>query len=132
MEQDLTIEVEARLIEGPAGSEMGIVCRWQDDDNYVAGALRNDGMVSVWRKSGGVDMRWLDWTALPPSGEDPKAVRALRLTCAGSDVRFAVDGVEVATASDPAPTAGSLALIAGPLEPGPFLVAFDQFEARQP
>jgi hypothetical protein len=111
---------------------MGLVCRWQDEDNYVAAALRNDGMVSVWRKSGGVDMRWLDWTALPPSGDEPGAVRALRLTCAGSDVRFAVDGVEVAAASDPSPTAGSLALMAGLLEPGPLVVAFDQFETRQP
>ena len=132
MEQDLTIEVEARLIEGPAGSEMGIVCRWQDDDNYVAGALRSDGMVSVWRKSAGVDMRWLDWTAIPQSVEDAGAARALRLTCAGPDVRFAVDGVEVAAASDPLPTAGSLALMAGLLETGNLTIAFDQLEVSRP
>jgi len=132
MEQDLAIEVEARLVEGPPGSEMGIVCRWQDDDNYVAGALRSDGMVSVWRKSAGVDMRWLDWTAIPQSVEDAGAARALRLTCAGPDVRFAVDGVEVAAASDPLPTAGSLALMAGLLETGNLTIAFDQLEVSRP
>ncbi|MBF8255666.1 MAG: Protein kinase protein, partial [Anaerolineales bacterium] len=63
-ERDLVIEVEARVLEGPPGSEIGVVCRWQDEDNYVAAALRNDGMVSLWKMSAGVDVRLMEWTAI--------------------------------------------------------------------
>jgi hypothetical protein len=132
VEQDLAIEVEARKLEGPSGSEMGILCRWQDEVNYVAAALRNDGMVSVWKKSGGVEDRWLGWAAIPGWNANDETPHRLQLTCDGPDVRFAVDGAEVAAASDPSPTPGSLALMAGLLEPGQLLVTFDQIEVTHP
>jgi serine/threonine-protein kinase len=131
-EQDMVIEVEARRLNGPPGSEIGVVCRWQDEDDYTVAALRNDGMVSLWKKSAGVDVRLLDWTAIPRSDDEAGSARALRLTCADSEIRFAVDGVEVAVASDPFPTAGSLALMAGLLEPGQLQVAFDQLAVSHP
>jgi hypothetical protein len=132
MEQDLTIEVEARLVEGPPGSEMGIVCRWQDEANYVAGALRGDGMVSLWRVTAGAVDRWQDWTAAPLSEGIGADWRTFRLTCAGTDVRFTVDGIVLAAATDPSPASGSLALMAGLLEPGPLRAAFDQLAVSRP
>lgn len=132
MEQDLTIEVEARLLEGPPGSEMGIVCRWQDEVNYVAAALRGDGMVSVWGMTAGAVDRWQDWTAAPLREGIGADWRTLRLTCEGSDVRFAVDEIEVAAATDPSPASGSLALMAGLLAPGEMAAGFDNLEVTRP
>jgi hypothetical protein len=83
-------------------------------------------------KSGGVEERWLAWAAIPGWNPSSNAPHRLRLTCDGSDIRFAVDGVEVASASDSSPTTGSLALMAGLLEPGQLLVNFDQLEVSQP
>jgi hypothetical protein len=89
-------------------------------------------MVSVWKKSGGVEDRWLGWAAIPGWNANDETPHRLQLTCDGPDVRFAVDGVEVAAASDPSPTPGSLALMAGLLEPGQLLVTFDQIEVTHP
>jgi serine/threonine-protein kinase len=132
VEQDLRIEVEASLLEGPAGSEMGVVCRWQDEENYVAAALRSDGMVSLWRKTAGVIQRWQDWTAVPQVEASAADRRTLELSCAGSEIRFAVDGIEVAAATDPLPTAGSLALMAGLLAPGEMAAGFDNLAVSRP
>jgi len=132
MEQDLAIEVEARLVEGPPGSEMGIVCRWQDEANYVAGALRGDGMVSLWRVTAGAVDRWQDWTAAPLSEGIGADWRTFRLTCAGTDVRFTVDGIVIAAGTDPSPASGSLALMAGLLAPGELAAGFDNLEVSRP
>jgi hypothetical protein len=131
-ERDLVIEVEARLLEGPPGSELGIVCRWKDEANYVAAALRGDGMVSLWGVSGGAVDRWRDWTAAPLSAGIGADWRILRLTCAGSEVRFTVDGIIVAAATDPSPASGSLALMAGLLAPGELAAGFDNLEVSRP
>jgi serine/threonine-protein kinase len=132
IEQDLTIEVEARLLDGPPGSELGVVCRWQDEVNYVAAALRGDGMVSLWGVTAGAVDRWQDWTAAPQLEEIGPDWRTLRLTCAGSEVRFAVDGTEIAAATDPSPASGSLALMAGLLAPGEMAAGFDNLEVTRP
>ncbi|HMK08048.1 MAG TPA: serine/threonine-protein kinase [Anaerolineales bacterium] len=131
-EQDLQVVVEATLGEGPAGREAGVACRWQDQQNYIAAAARADGMVSLWKMTDGVMDRWQDWTpALSPS-EGPTHPWSLQLTCRGSDVRFSIDGDEVAVASDAAPATGSLALLAGLLEPGRTVASFDGLEVTRP
>jgi len=129
-EEDLEIAVQARQLAGPPRSEMGVICRWQDEDNYVAGAFRLDGMVALWRKTDGTDDRLQDWT--PVAGLAGSEAHAFRLTCLGSEIRFAVDGAEVAAAEDPFPAAGTLALMAGLLEPGELTVAFDELQVSRP
>ena len=59
-EQDLLIEVQAQRTEGPILSEMAVLCRWQDEANYIAAAWRGDGQVSLWKKTSGVEDRWLE------------------------------------------------------------------------
>jgi hypothetical protein len=131
-EQDLVISVQARQLAGPPKSEMGIICRWQDKDNYVVAALRLDGKVSLWRKAAGTDERWQDWTSMAAPLSTELEWHTLRLTCQGSQILFAVDGTQVATAEDPAPGSGSLALMAGLLQPGELTVAFDGLEVSRP
>jgi hypothetical protein len=132
VEQDLIISVRARQVAGPRRSEMGVVCRWQDKDNYAAAALRVDGNVSLWRKTGGVEERWQDWTSTAAASTPGAGWYTLLLTCHGPQIRFAVDGIEVATAEDPTPVPGTLALMAGLLEPGELSVAFDDLQVSAP
>jgi len=131
-EQDLRIEVQARRVEGPLLSEMAVICRWQDDANYVAAAWRGDGQVSLWKLTSGVEDRWVEWTALPEAQNAEGEWRSLQLSCQGSTVEFAVDGMQVAEAIDPSPATGTFALMAGLLEPGKLVVAFDDLRATRP
>jgi serine/threonine protein kinase len=131
-EQDLVVSVQADLRSGPPKSEMGVICRWKDEGNFVAGVLRADGMVSLWRKVGGVVERWIDWKPIAGVTGGSQASHTLQLTCQGAQVRLAVDGQEVAAADDPAPAPGTLALLAGLLEPGQATVAFDNLAVSIP
>jgi hypothetical protein len=89
-------------------------------------------MASLWKRTGGVLERWQDWTAVPGLEGGVDETIALRLTCAGTDVRFAVYGIEVAAATDPEPVAGTFALLAGLLQEGTVSVSFDQVTATRP
>jgi hypothetical protein len=133
-EQDVQVAAAATMLAGPAGgSEVGIACRFLNQDNHVAASVRPDGNVSLWKRTDGVVERWQDWTpALPASV--PGQVRQLQLRCAGNDVRFLVDGVEVAAATDPDPASGSLALFVGLLQADApsASAAFDDLSAARP
>jgi serine/threonine-protein kinase len=131
-EQDVQVEVTARRVEGPPLSELAVICRWQDDANYVAAAWRADGRVSVWKKADGVEDRWVDWTAV--SGLEPAqgSPRLLQLTCRGAAIVFAVDGRTAAEAADPAPEAGGIAVMAGLLEQGRLVAEFDDLRVTPP
>ncbi|MBM3122322.1 MAG: serine/threonine protein kinase [Chloroflexi bacterium] len=131
-EQDLRIEVRARRVDGPPLSEVAVICRWQDAANYVAAAWRADGRVSLWKKSDGLEERWLDWMAVPGPEPAPDAAHLLQLTCRGSAIVFVVDGATAAEATDPSPSAGSMALMAGLLEPGRLVVEFDDLLVTRP
>lgn len=130
--QDVQVEVRARRVEGPPLSEVAVLCRWQDESNYVAAAWREDGKVSLWKKSRGVEGRWLEWAAVPGVQAAGAGWRDLQLTCSGPAVRFAVDGTIVAEASDPSPSPGRIALMAGLLEPGKLVAAFDNLRVTRP
>lgn len=131
-ERDLAVSIQASVPSAPRMTEMGIICRWQGEQDFIAGVLRGDGNASLWRMSGGEVERWVDWTPVAGNAGDPPATRTLELTCVSDDIRFAIDGVEIAAAKDPAPAAGTVALLAGLLEPGQAVVAFDDMVVAPP
>jgi len=132
VDQDLQIEVQAQRVKGPSLSEMAVICRWQDEANYVAAAWRSDGQVSLWKKSDGIEDRWVGWTPVPGAQDEEGDSHSLQLTCRGAAVAFAVDGMNVAEAVDPSPSGGAFALMAGLLEPGELVVAFDNLRVTSP
>jgi hypothetical protein len=131
-EPDVVVSVQGSVTSGPPLTEMGIICRWQGEADFIAGVLRGDGMVSLWRKSAGEVERWVDWTPLADGSLDLSATHSLQLTCQSDGIRFTVDGVEAATAQDPSPSTGTIALLAGLLEEGQATVAFDDMVVSRP
>jgi hypothetical protein len=131
-ERDLAVSVRASAASGPAMTEMGVICRWQGEQDFIAGVLRGDGNASLWRKSGDEVERWVDWTPVAGLAGDPSATHILKLTCRAGEIHFAVDDIEVATAEDPSPAAGTVALLAGLLEPGQAIIAFDDMLVAPP
>lgn len=131
-ERDVAISVQASISSGPPLSEMGVICRWQSEADFIAGVFRGDGMASIWRKAAGEVERWVDWTPVNAGASGPQATHTLQLICRSDEIRFAVDGVEVAVAEDPSPAAGTVALLAGLLEPGQATVVFDDLRVDRP
>jgi hypothetical protein len=119
----ITVEVQQHF--GPERNELAVLCRFQDEYNYVALGISADGHAAIWQKRDG-DTDWLlDWTEAPELDLGAEAAHTLAATCAGDTLRLEVDGEVVAEASDPAPAAGDVGLLVGLRAPGELVADFD-------
>jgi hypothetical protein len=126
--QDVEIEVTTQLVSGPRLGEIAILCRWLGLDDFTALAIRGDGAVGVWQVRGGVTTWLLDWTEAPGLEVRPGELFHLRATCRESQLELAVNDIPLTQATDPQPTSGDLALMAGLGESGELVVLFDDLE----
>jgi hypothetical protein len=126
--QDVEIEVTAQLVSGPRLGEIAILCRWRGLEDFSGLAVRGDGAVGIWQVIGDATTWLLDWTAAP--GLDVRAGEPFRMTatCRGADLGLAVNGIPLAQATDPQPSLGDVALMAGLGESGELVVLFDGLE----
>jgi serine/threonine-protein kinase len=122
---DVVVEVDVAALEGPARNELGVICRWQDADNFTALGVSSEGEASIWQKRAGDVERLARWAAVPGWAPAVGDSHHLAATCAGTTLRLEVDGVLAAEATDPAPGAGDVALVAGLRAVGPLVVVFD-------
>jgi len=121
--EQVVIEAIAHLLSGPAFSEVALLCRWRDLENFTALAVRADGSAAIWQLRNGETYLLQDWaegfSGLPDVPID------LRATCQGKELRLEAAGVTVAEAIDPFPISGDIALMAGLSGQGRLLVLFD-------
>jgi hypothetical protein len=123
--QDVRVTVASTLRSGPEVSEWGVLCRWQDGDNYVALAVSAAGQAGIWRRAAG-EIEWLaPWAEVEGALLGRNGELNLSVTCAGDALRLEAGGQILAEAADPAPAPGDVALLARLREPGEMVVAFD-------
>jgi len=123
--EDVTVSVVVAAHSGPARSDLGVLCRWQDSDNFVALAINNDGQAAIWRKAAGEIEFLSDWHSAAGIGLGQGGQLDLTVTCAGEHLRLEAGGQVLAEADDPAPAAGDVALLARLREAGQLVVDFD-------
>jgi hypothetical protein len=116
------------LVSGPRLGEIAILCRWRGVEDFTGLAVRGDGAVGIWQVIGDATTWLLDWTAAP--GLDVRAGEPFRMTatCRGAELGLAVNGIPLAQATDPQPSLGDVALMAGLGESGELVVLFDDLE----
>jgi hypothetical protein len=88
---DFALEVEAEQVQGDDDNEYGLVCGYQDEDNYYELAISGDGYAGFFVKERG------RWESISPfrSSEavnQGNASNLLRLEVKGSAVTFLVNG----------------------------------------
>ncbi len=129
---DVAIEATVQQVSGPAQSEMALVCRWQDSDNYTAFAISGAGVYSIWQKRDGATTRFVDWTPAPALTAGTGAIHRVRAICAGPTLSLEADGSILGEAADPNPVSGDIALMAGLREEGELVVTFDDVRVAAP
>jgi hypothetical protein len=130
--QDVVVDVEAIWETQATQTEIGLICRWVDPENYVASAISDDGTFSIWARRKRELVRLVDWTAAPSLSEGSTTSRHLRLTCRGDQIQFKVDSTLLGEATDSSPAAGDIALLAGLRGTDPLVVSFDNVEVTTP
>ena len=134
-QNDIKIEVDAKRAEGPEDNAFGVICRYQDPDNFYYFYISSDGYAGIGRKVQG--------TFNIISAPDGKLVKVeavtggtttnhLRADCIGSTLSLYVNSTPVATAFDAAFSGGDVGLIARTYADGGADIIFSKFRVSQP
>lgn len=128
------LDVDATQLAGPDNNVMGIVCRYQDINNYYAFLITSDGYYGIVSSVNGVHQVLPDGQ-LYFNNEIIKTdgrTNHIRVGCVQSALWLEVNGMNLMGLYDDALTEGKVGLMAGALtEPG-VDVLFDNFSVIQP
>jgi serine/threonine-protein kinase len=130
---DVIIEVATRKISGPEDNDFGVICRYQDVDNFYFFVISSDGFFSINKYSDGeyqiIDRDSYEFNEVILTGE---VTNQLRVECNGSRLQLSVNGQTLAEVEDSDFGTGDVGLIAGTFdEPGTDIL-FDDFIVRRP
>ncbi|MCX6070586.1 MAG: hypothetical protein NTU91_06965 [Chloroflexi bacterium] len=131
---EVRIEVDARQIGGSTDNLYGVICRYQDDDNFAFLVASSDGFAGIGEYRDGQRGLLSGDAMLPQDAVAPGGIsNHLTAECLADTLRLYINGTlaaEVASVSQN--SEGDIGLIVGSyLEPGVEL-AFDSFSARVP
>ena len=129
---DAQIEVDATRIGGPETGEFGIICRYQDGDNYYAFEITGDGYYAIHkRKDGEWNVLGNDWQSSDTILQGD-ATNRIRADCVGDRLALVVNDQLLAEAQDSEFTSGDIGLLAGAFDDVGTDVLFDNLVIRQP
>jgi len=130
---DVVIEVDAEKAAGPDDNDFGVLCRYQDLENFYFLIISSDGYYGIGKVEGG-KQSLLD----PPQmyySEDiltGNATNHLTARCEGTRLTLAVNNEVIAEARDDRFPQGDVGLIVGTFsEPG-VDIFFDNFSVKVP
>jgi hypothetical protein len=130
---DVQVEVDATKIDGPNDNLLGVLCRYQDPQNFYFFLISSDGYAGIGVYKEG-RRQLLTGDTLMPSVHvvQGAATNHLRAECVGFRLSLYINGVRVADAQAAEWPTGDVGLIAGTYaEPGT-RVLFDNFSVVQP
>jgi hypothetical protein len=134
-QNDVSVEVDATKTDGPDDNAFGVICRYQDVDNFYFFYISSDGYVGI-----GIDNAGTKTIISSSDGNltsDPNinqgaATNHLRADCIGNVLTLYVNGVPVATATDGTFTGGDVGLIARTFSVGGADILFDNLFVYKP
>lgn len=128
---DVAVGVNAQVFQSTGEGDFGILCHYQDMDNFYALEVSEDGFFAIWKRSKGETQNMIEWQASSDIPQDGSVV-TLEALCSGSELALVVNGVVVARVSDNSFSGGDVGLVAGTWEKGDLVVGFDNFKVYQP
>lgn len=130
---DVSIEVDAARVDGPLTNTYGLICRYQDVDNYYFGIVGSDGYYAIGKRYAGENILLSgEKLQLTDKVADGTVVNHLRFDCTGSMLILYSNGYQLARVEDEDFVHGDVGVIAGTLEAAGTAVTFDNFAVFKP
>jgi len=130
---DVRLEVDAVAVDGPLDNAFGLVCRYQDPDNFTFFLISSDGYSGIGTVRDGVRTLITGDAMLPNAAiVQGHGANHLRADCVGPRLILSVNGVlaNEALTSEWAP--GDVGVIAGTYAEEGVDIRFDNFAIFQP
>ncbi len=128
---DVVVSADAQVVRPTGEGDFGVICRYQDGDNYYGLEVSEDGYFTIWKREGGEFFPLLDWQSSDILQPDGSAV-SLSAACTGSVLQLAVNGIVLAEVQDSTFFRGDVGVIAGTWDTVGLVIAFDNFIVRAP
>jgi hypothetical protein len=130
---DVAIEVDAAAIDGPSNNAYGILCRYQDPQNFAFFLISSDGYAGVGVMRQGQRQMLSAGAMLPnPAIHTGRSANHLQARCVGEVLTFLVNSQPVAQVQASLWERGDLGLIAASYDQAEVDVRFDNFSVTQP
>jgi S1-C subfamily serine protease len=127
---DLGISVDTQVLSPTSGGDYGVVCRYQDENNFYAMEVSEDGYFTIWKQENGEMVYIADWAA---SDAIPvNQALTIQAVCAGNRLMLGVNGTLLAEVTDDSFTSGEYGVVVGTYDQGDLKVGFDNFTVYEP
>ncbi|MFN2146366.1 MAG: serine protease, partial [Anaerolineales bacterium] len=127
---DVIVEVDTNVSTSTGEGDFGILCRYQDESNYYALEISEDGYFIIWKYAGGEYFALVDWTY--SSAINTSAPNHLSAACVGSTYILSLNGTTLAEVTDTGDASGDAGLLVGTWDVPDFAVNFDNFVVKSP
>jgi len=131
--EDVRVEVDATRVAGPEINQIGLLCRYRDENNFYFFIVSSDGYYAI-GKFMDEEISLLGNAQMQRS----KAVNAgdtvnhLRADCVGKTLTFYINDQPVGIVEDADLTSGDVGLLAGAFDDAGVDVRFDNFVVYKP
>lgn len=130
---DTLVYVRARKISGPENNLFGVVCRFQDGDNFYALMIGSDGYFGIFKRVDGqqslIGQTTMDFSEAIQTGEGVNEIKAL---CQDDHLVLFANETRLIQVQDGSLRFGDVGLIVGNLEEPGVNILFDDFIVVKP
>jgi hypothetical protein len=131
--QDVRIDVDAARIGGPDENRFGVLCRYQDVDNYYFFIISSDGYMGIGKVVSGVtSLLGQEMMIYNPSILSGVSPNHLQAQCQGDTLTFFINGLPAGIAVDTDFKSGDIGLVAGAFEKAGVDILFDNLVVVKP
>ncbi|HEX9029064.1 MAG TPA: hypothetical protein VF823_07810 [Anaerolineales bacterium] len=130
---DVHIEVDAAKRGGPDDNDYGIICRYQDENNFYSFLISSDGYYGISKMKNGehslIGADGMQVSDLINKGDNTNRVA---VDCVGDALRLSVNGKKLFEVKDSDFSSGDVGLIAGTADQPGVDIVFDNFIVTKP
>jgi hypothetical protein len=130
---DVHIQVETIKAAGPDDNEFGVICRYQDPDNFYFFTISSDGYYGIGKYRNN-QLALIGMEKMLPSEliQQGMSLNYLRAECVGSTLAFFINGSKVGEVQDSDFKSGDVGLLAGSFRSPGVEILFDNFSVLKP
>jgi len=129
----VSVEVDVKKVAGPEDNDFGIICNYQDIDNFYVGLVSSDGYAVIMKRQDGDSSYISAEQMVSVDGiNSGSANNHLRFDCNNGDLTLYANGNQVAYVYDNSFSGGDVGLQIGTFDEGGVDFLFDNFVVREP
>ncbi len=131
---DTKIDVDAVLLDGPPNDNFGVICRFQDNENFYGFLISHDGYYGIFKMiDGAMVMSSAEGNmAYSDSIRQGGIVNHIQAVCQGNRLSLIVNNTLLAEIQDDSYSDGQIGLIAGAYDNPGVKILFDNIVVSQP